>query len=132
MKWNTAPFQSCWYVCRRLDDEDKENMMPDSLALQEFHSKKTSIGKSRRLSSFYTSLFSNQCRPNSAVVGFLRWAKSKRLLWFVFLFFILVFKRLFFTLIWTFSSSGILVWMRACLVFVRDSVRIEAWSEQLP
>jgi F-box protein 25/32 len=28
---------------RWLDDEDKENMMPDSLALQEFHSKKTSI-----------------------------------------------------------------------------------------
>jgi len=37
-------------------------MIPDSLALQEFHSKKTSIGKSRRL-FFCTSLFSNQCRP---------------------------------------------------------------------
>jgi len=36
--------------------------MPDSLALQEFHSKKTSIGKSRRL-FFCTSLFSNKCRP---------------------------------------------------------------------
>jgi len=36
--------------------------MPDSLALQEFHSKKTSIGKSRRL-FFCTSLIPNKCRP---------------------------------------------------------------------
>lgn len=132
IKWNTVPFQSCWYVCRRLDDEDKENMMPDSLALQEFQSKKTSIGKSRRLSLFCASLFSNQC--SLTVQSLAPYAELSPNDFFdlsFFFFIILLFKRLFLTLIWALSSSGILVWMRACLAFVRGSVWIEAWSKQL-
>jgi hypothetical protein len=36
------------YICiyRRLDEEDKENLISDNLALQAFHSKKSSAGKS--------------------------------------------------------------------------------------
>jgi hypothetical protein len=126
--WNTVPFQSCRYVCRRLDDEDKENMMPDSLALQEFHSKKTSIGKSRRLTFLY--LFSataglivhslapcTELGPSDILV-----LSSFFLLYFS--------KRLFLTPVCSLSSSAIIVWMRTCLAFVRGSVRIEAWNKQ--
>ena len=135
MKWNTVPFQSCWYVCRRLDDEDKENMMPDSLALQEFHSKKTSIGKSRRLSFFVPPCF----RTNVGLIvpSLASYTELTPNDFFDLSFCVcvcvclLLLNRLFLTLIWTLSSSRILVWMRTCLAFVRDSVRMEAWSKQL-